>query len=238
MREPFVVTIHELMPDQRILDRLYLHDPKTGKEEPLPVPDGIYGRAALSPDRSQLAFEYTEPSATNFHLGNLDLKTGFTRNLTPIPQDRSWDTDPVWRNDGQAILYVHFKRTPKGLLPTLMLLSVPDKSSAPVLEDEPVLNACFSPDGQSIALWTGHSLEILSLKDKKRTVLFASTQAPDHAFFVSGIAWAKTEDKIVFTMFNNKTQRYEIWMAEIEGKTKVIRSFKNGRVSGPSFLAH
>lgn len=242
LQDIFAVSVHEADAAGEVTDHLFTYDPrKNSWERPVSMV-GMEGAGFLSPDRSRVVLAFA-PNAqpSQLRLWNVELKTGETTKLTgDDEEDGMWDGYVSWRPDGQEIIFIRMRRGQGGLTARLMHVSASGGTPAEILEPgEPVVAACFAPDGNHLAMFARGGLEVFDIAAKQRKVILPWSSLNGAQFHAGGLIWSKENDTIAFAVSNQQTKRYEIWTISSDGSNpKVIYSQNesDGRLQVSSFV--
>jgi Tol biopolymer transport system component len=237
LQKSMTLLVHELNLRQQVEDHIFIYQPGSGKWNRLLTMEGLEGSAYMSPDDKHVAFVFApQDQRSQLRLWVADLETTeFRRLTTDNIEQGAWEGYASWRPDGQEIAFIRLGVAQDGVETTLM--RVPLSGGEPAVLLGPGTNevtaVCYAPDGQRLALMTKEGLELLDLKEQKRTVIRPWSEMPNKQFQTGGLAWLRTQDKIAFTLFDNQTHEYEIWTVPSSGRDakKIYRGNQaDGRV--------
>ena len=232
LRDKLIVTVHETNFAGEIADYLYIYHASTNDWRRLVVEDGFEGTGILSPDGSKVVFTLAPPEQQHQpKLWLTDFQKSETKHVT-TPPDGSWDGSPAWRADSEQIAFVRSRFTSEGVLSNLLQVSLSGGEPTSVLgSDEPMGAFCYSPDGRRVAVLTRAGLEVFEISDKKRTVILPWSKMSSHSYSGGGMAWSRTQDKIVIALANNQTNQHELWTMSSDGSDfRRIYTHKDARI--------
>ena len=239
LRGGLVVTVHETDTGEVVEDHLYLYYPYERRWRRLLSDDLIEGNGVISPGDSRVAFMAARAARTDqYRLWVTDIATGNTRQLA-AGEEGTWDAYPCWRPDGQRIAFLRLRRTPDGVISKLLSVASGGGEETVILgESESVLSFYYAPDGERLALWTKKGLEVLNLADGTRKVIVAADKiVPTYRIPAGNIAWSRTQDKLVYALFNTQTRASEMWTISSDGSNVIkIYDHREGRIQLPSFI--
>lgn len=235
-----VVAVHENIDANRNENHLYLYNAGSGTWQRLTALDGEEGYGAISPDSSSVVFEFEPKTITGEKPGQgrlwmVELHSGETKKLTTNDEEGTWDTLPAWRPDSEEIIFLRCRFSPTGVSTKLMRVS--KKGGGPTAIAEGIVDACYLPDGERLAMVASGGLQIWDPVKDQRKIIVPWDTLPNHKYLAVGLTWSKTLNKIAFGIINQSTGESELWIVSSEGTdAKKIHSTKGGRVSFPAFI--
>lgn len=240
LTKPLLVTVYQSVDSKTKENHLFLYELAAGTWKRLTTQKGAEGYGAISPDNSQVVFEFGAQTEDGKKAGKSriwlnDLRTGETRKLTSDEDEETWDSMPTWRPDSQEVLFLRFKFSDRGVLSKLMNVSA--SSGEPRQLTEGVVNACYSPDGKRLAIVATGGLQILDLETQQRKLIVPWERLPNYKYTSGGLTWSRDLDKIAFAIFNQNSGESELWTVSSDGANATrIYGTKLGRISYPAFV--
>lgn len=235
-----VVAVHEnSLLTQKPENHLFRYDIPTGSWRRVLAQDGIEGYGVISPDGSQLVLEFEQRTTTDVRgqgrLWIVDMVSGDARMLTN-DQKGTWDTLPTWRSDGQEVAFLRCQLTTKGVMTKLMSISI--MGGEPRFLADGVVDACYSPNGERMAIVADGGLQIWDPITGTRKVILPWKDLPNHQYLAVGLTWSQSQNKIALGLTNRATGASELWTISSDGMdAKKIFSTTKGRINYPSFIS-
>jgi hypothetical protein len=235
-----VVTVYEGVDSNKKENHLFLYEPNAAHWRRLVTRDGAEGYGALSPDNTQVVFEFTPKVSEGEkpergRLWIVDLLSGDAKSLTANDEDGTWDTLPSWRPDSQEVSFVRCRLTTSGVVTKLMHVSA--KGGIASLFADQVVDACYASDGVRLAIMTSDGLQIWNTQTNERKLIVPWSNLPNRKYIAAGLAWSAALDKIVFTALDQGSKQSELWIVPGGGgEAKRIYSV-DGRISFPAFVS-
>lgn len=240
LSKSMVVSVHQSETGEIVEDHLFLYWHNERKWQRLITADLIEGIAAVAHDNMRVAFVAApKERAGDYRIWLTDTASGKVQKISD-DEEGTWDGYPSWHPNGQEVAFLRIRRTPAGLVTKLMVSRLDNGSAAEFLSsDNGVLSFCYAPDGKRIALWTKHGLEILTVSDRSRRVLFPIERlSPTYSLRASNISWSRTEDRIAYALLNIETKSAEMWTILSDGSDpKKIFTTQRGIIQHLSFVA-
>jgi serine/threonine-protein kinase len=182
---------------------------RSGKSEPLPVPDRDYASAALSPDGTRAALHHRGPTE---EIWIYDFRT---KSLTPLTTTGGSSQAPVWTMDSKFVIYRGtrqgfrniYRKAADGSGAEERLTTKADVVQTPI---------SVSPDGKWVVITEGGSTAIggndlwrLALDGAHATEPIVATPAAEIAGVVSPNGrWLSFD--------STATSRYEVWVKRFD----------------------
>jgi hypothetical protein len=227
---------HEVTPDRRVEDRLYLCLPGDGALHRLADQDGDAGFAGLAPDDERVAFEFIPAGrAGEIQLWAGDLE-GRARALTSSPNVQ--DRFPVWRPDGSEIWFLRVRFSAGQLESSLMAISPAGDDPREIFgPSEHVGGIAFAPSNARFSMWTVRGLEIVDAATLARTVILPAASLPGYVLQAGSLAWSRRQDLIALALVNSQTGSSELWTVATDGaNARPIYRVNQGRLFLGSFV--
>ena len=232
----FLVIAHEIMPNNRVEDHLFLFVPRTGELNRLVSQPGDAGFASFAPDDGRIAFGFVPPGqGGQVQLWITDL-AGQARALTAAPNQL--DEFPVWRPDGSEIWFLRVQFVAGKVDSSLMKIPPTGGNPAVVFgPSEHVGAVAFSPDNARFAMWTARGLEIVDASTLARNVVLPASALPDLVLQAGSLAWSKKQDLLALALVNTQTGASELWTVAGDGaNARPIYHVNDGRLYLGAFV--
>jgi Tol biopolymer transport system component len=243
LKEGLIVTVHEVDTSGRVANHNVWYKPGTAQWERVIEQNGMEGAGYLSPDGSRVVciFNPQSDAAQELHPWIIDLRSREAKKLTSEEsKSGQWDGPVSWRSDSQEILFVRLERTAEVITTTLMQVSMSGGAPTQLLgPDVGVMAACYSPDGNRMAVFTSSGLELIERSNLKRQLILPWGNLPHAQFRSGGLVWSRRQDLISFAVFNTVDKRYELWTVPVDGSrpTNIYHQDESqGRITVTSFI--
>lgn len=235
-----LVWAHEYVPDKKkIEDHLYLYDAKKSQWRPIVENGGEEGPGVASTDGKQVVFtRKSESVVKTYNVWVADLRTFEKRQLTDVTKEYAWDAEPIWNPNNKEVAFLRYQVTDKGLTGKLMTIPVIGKNEPHSIIEDNTINACYSPDGKRMLIWTVEDPIFINLANPtQRETVHLPIHRPDYIYRVRPIIWSN--NKIAFNLYNQKMDRDELWIMDDNGHSpRLIYTHKNGNIHLGSFISH
>jgi hypothetical protein len=119
---------------------------------------------------------------------------------------------------------------------SLETTSVTGDTKPKVLFDS-VYGACFSPDGNRLAILSSNGIEIATIPELKRTVVIPIASFGERRYRLGGLSWSRTTDTIALSLYDPRQNMDEILTVPATGGTlKVICTTNEATIRNVSFI--
>ncbi|MGC2741908.1 MAG: hypothetical protein WA672_01890, partial [Candidatus Angelobacter sp.] len=240
LREAIIASVRELS-GRNVATRLYTLTVNKPAERRRIVPfQGSEGDGFLGSDGTSVVFTFSGGVGSapyTVWIGNLE--TGELRQLTHLTDPRMWDAEPALSPDGKQVLFIRFRRSAMGIHAQPMLIDLQSGAVSQFLEEsDGILALAYAHDGKHLALWSKNGLERAMTDGKERTVILPASEIIGMQYYSSGISWSRSDEKIVFAIFNKRSAKYElIELNRSDGRWKAIYSVSGFEIRRPSFVS-
>jgi len=237
LKQGLTVSIHQSNINGQVEDHIFVYRPSADEWRRLVSKAGLEGESYMSPDGKYVAFAFAPQSQLRVWLANLE--TNQIQKLTEDDSEQnSWDRDFSWRLDSREIIFIRSWLGKGSTTSALLRIPLPGGKPIPLLERRPRIGAaCYSPNGEQVAVFAEAGLEVLDVEGQTRAVILPWNKLPDRGFQNGGLCWSAKQNILAFGMYNNKTKAHEIWTVSRDGSNaKAIYSSKDMLIKVTSFI--